>query len=212
MSRTGGEKTKEKLVFLAFLLFSKKPYCEVIFKDLEELSGLTRGALLYHFKNKQELFNLVVEFSMLSRASILEIPLKERDCLKNFLLDFLNKCEVTVKTMARHGIKNVNLAHYNIENQALYYFENYDKLAKQMQETELKVWEQAVKKAYQNKEIKQDIVPERITSLLYYTYLGHAYSSAKEAKGCNMKLLKEELFSIYDMVKENNITIREAGR
>ena len=201
MPRTGGEKTKEKLVFQAFLLFSKKPYVDVIFRDLEESSGLTRGALLYHFKNKQEMFNLVVEFSMLSRATILDIPLKERDCLKNFLLDFLNKCEETVKKMASYGIKNVNLAHYNIENQALYYFENYDKLARQMQDTELKVWSQAVKKSYQNNEIKQDINPEKITSILYNTYLGHAYSSAKEAKGCNMKQLREELFYIFDMIK-----------
>ena len=131
MSRTGGEKTKKKLVFQAFVLFSKD----------------------------------------------------------------------VIKTMASQGIININLAHYNIENQALYYFENYDKLAKQMQETELKVWTQAVKRAHQNKEIKQDINPEKLASILYYTYLGHAYSSAKEVKGCNIKKLKDELFFIYEMAK-----------
>ena len=201
MSRTGGEKTKKKLVFQAFVLFSKKPYDAVTFSDLEKASGLTRGAILYHLKSKQVMFDHVVEASLQSRTSILEIPLKEQDCLKNFLLDFLHVCEDVIKTMASQGIININLAHYNIENQALYYFENYDKLAKQMQETELKVWTQAVKRAHQNKEIKQDINPEKLASILYYTYLGHAYSSAKEVKGCNIKKLKDELFFIYEMAK-----------
>ena len=201
MGRTGGAETKRKLIFQAFVLFSKKPYDAVTFSDLEKMSGLTRGAIMYHIKTKQDMFNLVVESSLQSRYSILEIPLKEQDCLKNFILDFIHVCEKTAKAMAGLGIKNINLAHYNIENQSLYYYQNYDKLAKQMQATELKVWTQVVKKSAQSKEIKQDINPEMLASVFYYAYLGHAYSSAKEEKGCNIKKLTEELLFIYDTVK-----------
>ena len=201
MGRTSGAKTKKNLVLQAFILFSKKPYDAVTFSDLEKATGLTRGAILYHMKTKQDMFHQVVESSLQSRASILEVPVKEKDCLKNFILDFVNVCEETAKAMASLGIKNINLAHYNIENQALYYYENFDKLAKQIQETELKVWTQVVKKAIQNKEIKPYLNPEMPASVLYNTYLGHAYSSAKEEKGCNTERLRGELLFIYEIVK-----------
>lgn len=203
MGRVGGDKTKKRLVFQAFVLFAKKPYDAVTFSDLERVSGLTRGGIMYHMKSKQEMFNLIVEFSLKSRTAIIEIPLKEHNCLKNFIMDFINVCKKTVKAMANRGITNINLAHYNIENQALYYYNNFDKLAKQMQETELMVWTKVVKKAVSTNEIKQDINPEKLASILYHTYLGHAYSAAKEEKGCDIKLLSEQLLFIYETVKSS---------
>ena len=128
MLRTECTNTKKEILLQAFVLFSKKPYDQVTFSDLELVTGLSRGAILYHVKTKINLFNDVIKSSLLSRSSTLEIQIQEKDCLKNFILEFINNCEAAMKSMRSYGIKNINRAHFNIESQALYYYANYDEI------------------------------------------------------------------------------------
>ena len=51
-----GKPTKNRLLIEAFKLFAHKPYDRVTFADLEEVTGLSRGAILYHIKTKENLF------------------------------------------------------------------------------------------------------------------------------------------------------------
>lgn len=203
MARPVNTKTKENILFQAFILFSKKPYDKVTFEDLEKATGLSRGALLYHVKTKMNLFNEVIESSLLNRSSILNIPIRDKDCLKNFILDFVNNCEQTMKTMISYGIKNINLAYFNIESQALYYYTNYNKISKQGFATDVKVWEQVINRAIEKEEVKHDIDVEILALLFQKTYLGHAYNAVSEEKGCDVTLLQKELLSIYDFVTLN---------
>ena len=46
-----GKPTKNRLLIEAFKLFAHKPYDRVTFADLEEVTGLSRGAILYHIKS-----------------------------------------------------------------------------------------------------------------------------------------------------------------
>jgi AcrR family transcriptional regulator len=198
-SRENGRATRRNLILQSFFLFSIKPYDKVTFSDIEKATGLSRGAILYHFKTKQEIFDAVVESSLLSRTAILDIPVKEKDPLYSFIIDFVNCCKEAVKEMSKVGIKNMNLAHYNIEAQALYYYVQFDKLSSQMKTTELKVWTSIVKKAQDVGEIRKNLDPEKLASLFLNTYLGHAYSAAKEEKGCDMDLLLSELLYLREM-------------
>ena len=50
-----GKPTKNRLLIEAFKLFAHKPYDRVTFADLEEVTGLSRGAILYHIKTKENL-------------------------------------------------------------------------------------------------------------------------------------------------------------
>ena len=56
-----GKPTKNRLLIEAFKLFAHKPYDRVTFADLEEVTGLSRGAILYHIKTKENLFLNVVK-------------------------------------------------------------------------------------------------------------------------------------------------------
>jgi AcrR family transcriptional regulator len=199
-SRENGKITKGNIIFQSFILFSFKPYDKVTFTDIEKVTGLSRGAILYHFDSKQEIFNAVVESALLSRTTILDIPIREKNPLQTFIVDFVSSCKDAVKEMSKHGIKNMNLAHYNIESQALYFYDQFDKLSKQMRITELKVWSQVIKKAQDTSEIKKDLNPDLLATLFLNAYLGHAYSAAKEEKGCNTDLLLEELTYLYKIL------------
>lgn len=198
-SRENGRMTKEKLIFQSFVLFSLKPYDKVTFVDIEKATELSRGAILYHFDSKQAIFNAVVEFSMIGRASILDIPFEDGAPLKSFITNFLDRCKSSIKEMAKYGIKNMNLAHYNIESQALYYYDQFDKLSKQMRATEHKVWTNVIKKAQDANEIKRNFDPEMLATLFLNAYLGHAYSAAIDEKGCDTNLLYNELIYLYKL-------------
>lgn len=200
MARTTGKKTREKLIFQSFLLFSKKPYDEVTFTEIENATGLCRGTILYHAKSKQMLFELVVESSLLNRSSILDIPIREKESLKGFILDFMDNCEQVITTMKEQGIPNVNLAHYNIESQALYYYNQFDKLSKNMLEKEIEAWRNVIEIAKEKNEIKSSFDCQLLATLFHNAYLGHAYSSAKNENGCNLEELTEELLTLYRLI------------
>ena len=198
-SRENGRITRENLTFRSFILFSLKPYDKVTFSDIEKATGLSRGAILYHFNSKQEIFNAVVESTLLNRTSILEIPIKEKDPLQSFIFDFVDSRKDVIKEMSKHGIKNMNLARYNIESQALYFYDQFDKLSRQMRTTELTVWTQVIKKSQDVNEIDKKHDPAKLASLFLNAYLGHAYSAAKEEKGCDTELLLDELMYLREI-------------
>ena len=54
-----GKSTKDKLLIEAFKLFTSKPYDRVTFADLEQATGLSRGAILYHIKTNLYLKSIV---------------------------------------------------------------------------------------------------------------------------------------------------------
>lgn len=195
-----GKNTRTNIIQQSFKLFSSKPYDKVTFTDIENIANLSRGAILYHFKSKQEIFNAVIESSVLGRTAILDIPVEGHEPLKNFIGSFVDSCKSAQKKMSKIGIKNMNLAHYNIESQALYFYNQFDKLSNQMRETELKRWTFVAKRAQETGEIKNTLNLEFIGLLFLNAYLGHAYSAAKEKDGCDTQLLFEELMYLRNII------------
>ena len=53
---------KERLFKAAFKLFLTKHFNGVSISDVEEVSGLTRGAVFYYAKTKLDLYKQVVEY------------------------------------------------------------------------------------------------------------------------------------------------------
>ena len=62
-----GKPTKNRLLIEAFKLFAHKPYDRVTFADLEEVTGLSRGAILYHIKTKENLSLIATAFPISQR-------------------------------------------------------------------------------------------------------------------------------------------------
>lgn len=53
--------TKEKILLISLNLFAKFGYEAVSMKDIADKLGITKGALYKHYKNKQDIFNSIVE-------------------------------------------------------------------------------------------------------------------------------------------------------
>lgn len=55
------EETRLKLLAIARFEFATRGYADAATNDIVAKAGVTRGALYYHFKDKQDLFRVVVE-------------------------------------------------------------------------------------------------------------------------------------------------------
>jgi len=201
MLKANAKITREKIVFTAFIQFSIKPYEKVTFDDLVRETGVGRGTILHHFKTKKEIFDAAIEFSLSTRTGILNIPVREHDCLKNFIIDFVKSCKETQTKMAKYGISNINRSMFNLNNQAFFHYENFETLSKQNQQIEIKVWHQVINKAIAANEIKTPIDPELLATIFYQAYMGHSYEAVSNKHGCDIDKLIKELMGIYEIVK-----------
>ncbi|SDL05166.1 transcriptional regulator, TetR family [Maridesulfovibrio ferrireducens] len=65
------EKTRQALLSSAFKVFSTKGYAKTTLQDIAEDSGVTRGAVYWHFKNKTDLFEKLLDHAFLPVQSII---------------------------------------------------------------------------------------------------------------------------------------------
>lgn len=52
--------SKQKILLESFKLFATKPFSDITFTDIEKVTGLSRGAILYHFKSKDEILASII--------------------------------------------------------------------------------------------------------------------------------------------------------
>ncbi len=81
--------TKEKLLEAAYYLFSTKGFENTTLSDIAIQAGLTRGAVYWHFKDKEDLLNQLViqnmqELKALQTLSVTDPNASLMDCLLSF--------------------------------------------------------------------------------------------------------------------------------
>jgi AcrR family transcriptional regulator len=57
MARSGGEKTKKKILEIAEMIFSEKGYDGTSIQDISTAAGVNKALIYYHFKNKQDIID-----------------------------------------------------------------------------------------------------------------------------------------------------------
>lgn len=192
--------TKEKLIIEAFKLFASKPYDQVTFADLEEVTHLSRGAILYHIKTKENLFNEVIHYFIFQTVSAASIKDRDKMTLRDFLMACVEECDKGVKRMAEIGITNINLAKLNIESQGFYFYPKMKEEAEKWEQEQYAILEEVVERAIVKHEIKAITDTHCIASLFIDLYLGISYAGITRDRGVDIKKLKNNLLLIYNML------------
>ena len=73
------EKTRSALLTVAHKLFAERGYADTSIQDIMERAEVTRGALYYHFHNKETLFKVVFERFRQSRMRAIMARMQERE-------------------------------------------------------------------------------------------------------------------------------------
>jgi AcrR family transcriptional regulator len=194
-------RTKIKLLEEAYKLFTSEPYDQVTFDDLEKATKLSRGAILYHIRTKENLFREVINKYVFDRNSLQKLlENNPKIGLWDFILAFLEESKTMKSEMKELGIKNPNLAMYNIECSA-FFFPDISSMAKEWVIKEEEAWAHVLNNALENKEIKEDTDIPLMTTIFQDMLLGNAYHGIVFPKGQDLVMLKKEFGFLYNMIK-----------
>lgn len=194
--------TKKRLIVEAFKLFASKPYDQVTFADLEKVTNLSRGAILYHIKTKENLFVEVMHYFVFHTTTATAVEVKEEMTLKYFTLACIDECVKEVKCLQEIGIPNINLAKLNIESQGFYFYPTMKAECAKWSDEQYNMWEKVIEKAIINNEIRPLASPHDIASLFINQYLGISYAGIIKDNGIDLEKLRDDLLLIYSMLKK----------
>lgn len=197
--------TKEIILFEAFKLFATRTYEQVTFTDLENCTKLTRGAIMYYFKNKELIFRTVCDKYLLNENSILKkigdktMP----DTTLKELIELYIRIIYDLKVeSANLGIKNMNRALVNITNQASYYYPNFEIKANNWQVIQIQLWKKVLTSAVKSGEVKSDIDLDIASDLFEDIYCGISYAAVVYPGGMEIERLEKAFNFVYNLIKK----------
>lgn len=115
MARTGGEKTKMKILTVAENIFSAKGYDATSIQDISNAAGVNKALIYYHFKNKQDIIDSLFTQHLNEMFQMLGTPkehinqslhgetIEER---VNDIVGFLEKKKTILSVMLMEALKN----------------------------------------------------------------------------------------------------------
>lgn len=197
--------TKEIILFEAFKLFATRTYEQVTFTDLENYTKLTRGAIMYYFKNKELIFKAVCDKYLLSESSIfkrIDDKIIPDTTLEELIGLYIRVISDIKNESANLGLKNMNRALVNITNQASYYYPNFEIKANNWQVIQVQLWKRVLTSAVKRGEVKSDIDLDVASDLFEDIYCGISYASIVYPEGIEIERLDKAFKFVYNLIKK----------
>lgn len=192
--------TKDLILKESFKLFAWKRYEQVTVSDLERVTKLTRGAIFYYMKNKEHLFIEVLDKYVLNKNARLDISTS--GSLSAFIDAFLEQVKDMKKHMNSLGVKNANFAYANIVNQAIYYYPDFAKIAKDKEDEEKGMWKNAVQRAIESGEIVNTVDSGLVANIFQQTYNGFTNKGIILPEGIDLDETQTTFMEIYRLIKK----------
>lgn len=184
--------TKDRIIEEAFKLFLNHNFEKVSIVDLEKAIGKTRGAIFYFFKNKEELFNEVVETYIVKAQTPSEKFKFDADIsLEQFIYQYINGINTTMSKMLSLSVVNIYKHYFSLYMQASRIYPNFSEIMIRNSQEELNLWEKVIARAVQTKEIKE-VDTRRYATIFRSCFLGLAFDRC-----FSYGLNTEELLAIY---------------
>lgn len=200
--KTGETKTtKDFIIDASFKLFLEKSYDKVTVPDIEAATGLTRGSIFYHVRNKEDLFVKVVDKYVVDTQRVKRrMQIQKETTLEEFLQKYIKGVKSTMDFMCSLSIKNIYKSYFFLVMQATLYYPHFEDKAKDLVDTENKAWEKIIKQAIQNGEIKDNANIEDTVIRFRCGFLGLAFMKSL-TEGMTIDELVKYYTNIYISLK-----------
>lgn len=196
-----GEVSRQKILIEAFRLFATMPYDRVSFSVMEKEIGISRGSMVYYFKNKEGLFSDMIHTFVYGASSIKAVPDAYKLSLCSFYNYFIEVLKREQEQMSNIGIVNINEALMRIENSALTYIPNFKEQTALWYKEELSIWKSVIENAISTGEIRSQIDAVAVSYLYEDCYLGRAFDGVFTKTGYDINKLKQTYDYIYALLK-----------
>ena len=192
--------TKERILEEAFKLFLNHNFEKVSISDLEQAVGKTRGAIFYFFKNKEELFNEVIDTYMIKAQNpSVKFVVDDNLSLEQFIYQYINGINTTMSKMLSLSVVNIFKGYFSLYMQASRIYPNFTEIMTQNSVEEINLWEKVINRAIQSKEIKE-VNTKHYATLFRSCFLGLAFDRCL-SYGLNTEELLVLYQNIYNPIK-----------
>ncbi|HEX2920103.1 MAG TPA: TetR/AcrR family transcriptional regulator [Bacteroidales bacterium] len=193
------ENTKDFIIDEAFKLFLNRSYEAVSISDVSSAAGLTKGALYHHFKNKEDLYVMVID-------KYLSLPENNLDTNSISLFDYLNKnlelAENVIDKLFGLSTGYEPITFLSLFIDAFRHYPGFSTAKKDFIANEVGKIQKVLENAQKSGEVRSDIDCSVIAATFFSINLGIAgdivaNNSGKEA----MQKMKTHTFELYRLIK-----------
>lgn len=196
---------KERLYKAAFRLFMTKHYDSVSINDIENESGMTRGAIVYYAGSKLNLFHEVVKHYLVDKQDLKnKITSMTFETLADFINNYVDGCQRTMNGICcildEQPVCNVSRYYISLILEMSSYFPDLHENYLENRNKELALWISQITKAIERNEIRDDIDIVNTAKHFMSIFYGQALLDSL-SMGLNTVELRSQMLNLYKLLR-----------
>jgi len=197
---------KEKILEKSFNLFLINSYDSVTMQQIQEATGVSRGAIYHHFKSKEDIFNGVVTTYLLPAfSSYSMITEQEKKSLQEMIYASIKHRQSHINMLK--DVTSFKLTDFYFFKFVFQATENYPDFTEQvnlMTEKEFNGWRNIIQSAMRTGEIRADVDPDFTAQMFLVTPLGLGiFSAFSNYININTKDIRTSYLRLYSLLKKS---------
>ena len=195
------EDRRDKILLKALELYMVEGYANVSITDLQAALDMGRGTLYYYFKDKDELFQEVVDMLLINPKQRALERVRESATIPDMIdamLYYLNQLQEFYNLVENKNINTSNVV--TVMYTAYSRFPELYKKARRLYEHELSLWIQAIKNSMHNGDIRGNVPIE--TAAHMFLHIKDGWDPGRSGVPMNFNIFPEQYNYLYDLIKK----------
>ena len=195
------EDRKDKILLKALELYMIEGYANVSITDLQSALDMGRGTLYYYFKDKDELFQEVVDTFLIKPKQRAFDRVRDTVTIPEMidtLLYYLNQLQEFYNQVENKNINTSNVV--TVMYTAYSRFPELYKKARRLYEQELNLWILAIKNSMRAEEVRGDVSIE--TTAHMFVHIKDGWDPGRAGAPMNFDIFPEQYNYLYNLIKK----------
>jgi AcrR family transcriptional regulator len=195
------EDRKEKILLKALELYMVEGYANVSITDLQAALNMGRGTLYYYFKDKDELFQEVVDQYLIRPKHRALERVKDTATLPEMIDAMLYYTNLLKEFYDQVENKNINTSNVvTVMYTAYSRFPDLYRKARRLYERELNLWIQAIKNSMRAGEIRGNVHIETVAHM--FLHIKDGWDPGRSGAPMNFDIFPEQYNYLFELIKK----------
>ena len=195
------EDRKEKILLKALELYMVEGYANVSITDLQAALNMGRGTLYYYFKDKDELFQEVVDQYLIRPKHRALERVKDTATLSEMIDAMLYYTNLLKEFYDQVENKNINTSNVvTVMYTAYSRFPDLYRKARRLYERELNLWIQAIKNSMRAGEIRGNVHIETVAHM--FLHIKDGWDPGRSGAPMNFDIFPEQYNYLFELIKK----------
>jgi AcrR family transcriptional regulator len=195
------EDRREKILLKALELYMVEGYSNVSITDLQAALNMGRGTLYYYFKDKDELFQEVVDQYLIRPKHRALERVKDTATLTEMIdamLYYTNQLKEFYDQVENKNINTSNVV--TVMYTAYSRFPDLYRKARRLYERELNLWIQAIKNSMRAGEIRGNVHIETVAHM--FLHIKDGWDPGRSGAPMNFDIFPEQYNYLFELIKK----------